>query len=73
MMRGNHSMPDASTDHILIRAETQQWEASKAGDILTLKWNAYKTGALSGVSPFNNDAIVNQAFINGNHVIVNKV
>ncbi len=73
MMRGNHSMPDASTDHILIRAETQQWEASKAGDILTLKWNAYKTGALSGVSPFNNDAIVNEAFINGNHVIVNKV
>ena len=28
MMRGNYSMPNDSTDHILIRAETQQWEAS---------------------------------------------
>ena len=73
MMRGNHSMPTASTDHILIRAETQQWEASKAGDILTLKWNQYTTGALTGVSPFNNDPVINESFLNGNHVIVNKV
>ena len=27
MMRGNYSMPNDSTD-LLIRAETQQWEAS---------------------------------------------
>ena len=73
MMRGNHSMPDASTDHILVRAETQQWEASKPGDILTLKWNRYKTGALAGIGPFNNDNVINETFINGNHVIVNKV
>ena len=46
--------PNDSTDHILIRAETQQWEASSPGDILTLKWNRYKTGALGGQS-FNND------------------
>ena len=51
MMRGNYSMPNDSTDHILIRAETQQWEASKSGDILTLKWNRYKTGALGGQFP----------------------
>ena len=73
MMRGNYSMPNDSTDHILIRAETQQWEASKPGDILTLKWNRYKTGALGGQFPFNNDPILNEAFLNGNHIITNKV
>ena len=73
MMRGNYSMPNDSTDHILIRAETQQWEASKPGDILTLKWNRYTTGALAGQFPFNNDPILNESFINGNHIIVNKV
>ena len=25
--------------HILIRAEKEQWEGTKPGDILTLKWN----------------------------------
>ena len=31
-------------------AETQQWE-DKPGDILTLKWNRYTTGALAGQFP----------------------
>ena len=73
MMRGNFSMPNASTDHILIRAEKEQWEASKAGDILTLKWNRYTTDGLGGQFPFNNDPVINESFINGNHVITNKV
>ena len=73
MMRGNVNMPNDATDHILIRAETEQWEGTKAGDVLTLKWNRYTTGALSGLAPFNNDAVMSETFINGDHVIVNKV
>ena len=73
MMRGNPNMPADATDHILIRAETQQWEGTKAGDVLTLKWNRYTTKALAGLSPFNNDAVLNETFLNGDHVIVNKV
>ena len=36
---------------------------SPSGDILTLKWNRYKTGALGGQF-FNNDPSPNEAFKN---------
>ena len=73
MMRGNYAMPNSATDHILIRAEKEQWEGTKPGDILTLKWNQFTSLATAGVQPFNGDAVMNQSFINGQHVIAGKV
>ena len=73
MMRGNYSMPNDATDHILIRAEKEQYEGTKPGDILTLEWNKYTTTTPAGIDPFNNDPVLNEALINGNHTIVGKV
>ena len=73
MMRGNPSIPLAPTDHILIRAEKEQFEGTKPGDILTLKWNRYTTSTLAGISPFNGDSVLTETLINGQHTIVGKV
>ncbi len=74
MIRGDYSLgADESTDHILIRAETDQWEGTKAGDRLFLKWNKYTTTNKLGTQPFNNDSVLTETFINGEHTIVNKV
>ena len=73
MMRGNYSMPGDATDHILIRAEKEQYEGTKPGDILTLAWNRYTSSNPAGIAPFNNDPVLNEAFINGQHTIVGKV
>ena len=73
MMRGNPSLPTASTDHILIRAEKEQYEGTKPGDILTLKWNKYTTANQTGLQPFSNDNVLTETFLNGQHTIVGKV
>lgn len=73
MMRGNPSLANSPTDHILVRAEKEQYEGTKPGDILTLKWNKYTTTTATGIEPFNSDSVLNEAFINGQHTIVGKV
>ena len=73
MMRGNYSMPTEATDHVLIRAEKEQWEGTKPGDKLTLKWNQFTTTSAGGVLPFNGDPVLNANFFNGQHIIVGKV
>ena len=74
MIRGDYSLgANEPTDHILIRAEKEQFEGTKSGDILTLKWNNYITSARTGTQPFNNDTTLTQSFINGHHTIVTKV
>ena len=73
MMRGNPSIPTAATDHILIRAEKEQYEGTKPGDILTLKWNKYTTSNQVGLQPFSGDPVLTESFINGQHTIVGKV
>ena len=73
MMRGNYSMPNDATDHILIRAEKEQYEGTKPGDILTLAWNRYTSTTPAGIAPFNNDPVLNESFLNGQHTIVGKV
>ena len=74
MARGDYGLgTDVATDHILIRAEQEQFEGTKAGDRLFLKWNRYTTGNLSGRDPFNSDPVLTEAFINGEHAITAKV
>ena len=74
MVRGDYALGTTeATDHILIRAEKEQFEGTKAGDILTLKWNNYITSAQAGTAPFNSDTTLTQAFIEGQHTIVSKV
>ena len=72
--RGDYGLgADESTDHILVRAEREQFEGTKAGDRLFLKWNRYTTGNLAGRDPFNSDPVMTEAFLNGEHVIAKKV
>ena len=47
----------SATDHILLRAEKEQFEGTKVGDTLSLKWIRYTTTTPAGISPFNNDAV----------------
>ena len=73
IVRGNYTIPEESTDHILIRAETEQFEGTKPGDVLTLKWNRYTSSATAGIDPFNSDPVLTESFLNGDHTIVHKV
>ena len=73
MVRGNYTIPDAETNHILIRAETDQFEGTKAGDVLTLKWNRYTSTTTAGKDPFNSDPVLTESFLNGDHTIIHKV
>ena len=74
IVRGDYTLgANSDTDHILIRAEKEQFEGTKPGDILTLKWNKYTTTAQAGTEPFNGDTTLTESLINGNHTIVDKV
>ena len=74
IVRGDYTLGASSdTDHILVRAEKEQFEGTKPGDILTLKWNKYTTTTQAGIEPFNNDNVITESLLNGNHTIVDKV
>jgi len=73
IIRGNYSFPSEATDHILIKAPATQYEATKIGDKLQLKWNQYTTLNASGVLPFDNSPVLSKEFINGEHSIVEKI
>ena len=74
IVRGDYTLgANSDTDHILIRAEKEQFEGTKPGDILTLKWNKYTTSNQVGKLPFNNSGVITEALINGQHTIVEKV
>ena len=74
MVRGDYTLGKTeATDHILIRAEKEQFEGTKPGDILSLKWNKYTTTTAGGREPFNGDPILTESLINGQHTIADKV
>ena len=74
IVRGDYTLgADSDTDHILVRAEKEQFEGTKIGDILTLKWNEYTTSNQIGTLPFNNDSTLTKSLLNGQHTIANKV
>ena len=74
IVRGDYVLGStASTDHILIRAEEDQYEGTKVGDRLILKWNRFTNATRAGIDPFNSDPILNETFLNGEHAIVAKV
>ena len=73
IIRGNYSFPSEATDHILIKAPATQYEATKIGDKLQLKWNQYTTLSANGVLPFGNSPVLSKEFINGEHAIVEKI
>ena len=74
IVRGDYTLgSDSDTDHILVRAEKEQFEGTKSGDILTLKWNKYTTSNQAGIAPFNGDSTLTESLINGNHTIIDKV
>ena len=73
ILRGNFSFPEELTNHVLIRAPKTQYAGTEIGDKLQLLWNNINTRYPNGVTPFNNDPIMNKAFFDGEHAIVEKV
>ena len=74
IVRGDYVLgTNQETDHILIRAQEDQYEGSKVGDRLFLKWNRYTTSTRAGIDPFNGDPVLTESFLNGEHTIAAKV
>jgi hypothetical protein len=74
MITGNYSIAGVSTDHLLIRAGTDQYRGSAVGDTLVLYWNNLTTEYPSGNTPFNGTATgIDKTFIDGAHTIQEKV
>jgi hypothetical protein len=74
MITGNYSVAGVSTDHLLIRAGSQQYRGSAVGDTLVLYWNNLTTEYPTGNTPFNGTATgIDKTFIDGAHTIQEKV
>ena len=74
MITGNYSIAGVSTDHLLIRAGTDQYRGSAVGDTLVLYWNNLTTEYPTGNTPFNGTATgIDKTFIDGAHTIQEKV
>ena len=77
---GNYPFTNTLTDHLIVRGPAKQYEGSKIGDTISLKWNqrsnAYQNkSAIEDVVPFNSifNPIVTSDFITGEHQIIHKV
>ena len=84
IVTGNYGLYQVQTDHILIRAPSDQYEGTEIGDTVVLRWNQYSTAnlSLSRAEPFNNYFnVITADFLSrdgtgGNptgHIIANKV
>jgi len=73
ILRGNFTFQEEVTDHVLIRAQSVQYEGSAVGDKLQLIWNSKNTRYPSGVNPFNDSNILSSDFFTGEHIIEEKV
>ena len=77
---GNYPFTNTATDHVIVRGPFNQYEGSKVGDTISLKWNqrsnAYQSkNSIQDVAPFNGiyNPIVGTDFITGEHQILYKV
>ena len=77
---GNYPFTSTATDHVIIRAPFNQYEGSKVGDTISLKWNqrsnAYQNkNSIQDIAPFNSiyNPIVTTEFLTGEHQILYKV
>jgi hypothetical protein len=73
IIRGNYAFAADSTDHVLIRAEESNYEATKPGDKLVLEWNEFTTRFPDGYLPFKGHDVLTKDFFTGEHTIVSKV
>ena len=73
VIRGNYSFPSEATNHVLFRAPSDMYEASKAGDKFNTVWNEFTTLKPAGYLPFDGDPILNKQFFTKQHTIVDKI
>ena len=72
---GDHAFPNVTTDHMLIRANEEQFLGTAVGDKLQLKWNTYTSIFPNGKQPFAGTYVANNidaTFLTGEHAIVYK-
>lgn len=73
---GDHVFSNVTTDHMLVRANTEQFSGTAVGDKLQLKWNQFTSIYPTGREPFNGtyaQSNIDSAFLTGEHAIVHKV
>ena len=73
---GDHVFGNVTTDHILIRANTEQFLGTAVGDKLQLKWNQYTSIFPNGRQPFNGayaSVNIDASFLTGEHTILHKL
>ena len=73
IIRGNYSFPTETADHVLFRAPSDMYEASKAGDKFNTVWNEYTTSTPTGYLPFDADPVLTKAFFTKQQTIVDKI
>ena len=76
---GNFPFTNTLTDHLLVRAPAAQYEGSKVGDTISLKWNQRSYGyqerdVIEDVGPFNSRyPDITNTFLTGEHQILYKI
>ena len=73
---GDHVFGNVTTEHMLIRANTEQFLGTAVGDKLQLKWNLYTSVFPNGRQPFNGayaSVNIDASFLTGEHTILHKV
>lgn len=71
---GNPTLSNVTTDHIIVRAPTDQYLGSKPGDKLKLQWNSNSDIYENTYLPWNGEiAELDKAFIESLHTISAKI
>ena len=73
---GDHVFGNVTTEHMLIRANTEQFLGTAVGDKLQLKWNLYTSVFPNGRQPFNGayaSVNIDASFLTGEHTILHKL
>ena len=73
---GDHVFGNVTTEHMLIRANTEQFLGTAVGDKLQLKWNLYTSVFPNGRQPFNGayaSVNIDASFLTGEHTIIHKL
>ena len=76
---GNYPFTNTATDQIIVRAPFAQYEGSKVGDTISLKWNQrsysyQEKNVIEDVPPFNGRyPNISHTFLSGEHQILYKI
>ena len=73
LVTGDLGIPNSNVDHMLVRAPSDQYKVSSAGDFIKLKWNVRSVNneTLENVYPWDDENFVD--ILTQEHEILNKI